>query len=117
MIDYGLMSQSYVQKLLRGVIEPLLLFLINELPMHGYQIIKELEKRSQGYFKVRESTIYSALRRLEKEGLVLSSWEQGAQRQKRRCYKLTEEGREILAERLTRWQKFCNATSCVLDHE
>jgi DNA-binding PadR family transcriptional regulator len=111
------MSQPYVQKLLRGVVEPLLLFLIGELPMHGYQIIKELEKRSLGYFKVRESTIYSALRRLEKEGLVLSSWQQGALRQKRRCYQLTEKGRQTLAEQLTRWQRFCNATTSVLNHQ
>jgi DNA-binding PadR family transcriptional regulator len=111
------MSQPYVQKLLRGVVEPLLLFLIGELPMYGYQIIKELEKRSQGYFKVRESTIYSALRRLEKEGLVLSSWQRGAQRQKRRCYELTEKGRQILAEQLNRWQRFCSATTSVLNHQ
>jgi DNA-binding PadR family transcriptional regulator len=111
------MSQSHVQKLLRGVVEPLLLFLIGELPTYGYQIIKEIEERSQGYFKVKESTIYSALRRLEKEGLVLSSWQQGAQRQKRRCYELTEKGRQILAEQLTRWQRFCSATSNILSYQ
>lgn len=109
------MSQYYVQKLLIGVVEPLLLFLISELPMYGYQIIRELEKRSQGYFKVGESTIYAALRRLEKEGLVLSSWQQSAQQQKRRCYRLTEKGRQALAEQLTRWQRFCSATTSVLN--
>jgi Predicted transcriptional regulators len=107
------MSQSYVRELLRGVVEPLLLFLIAELPMYGYQIIKELDRRSQGYFKFRESTIYSALRRLEGEGLVLSSWQQ-TQRQKRRCYELTEKGYQILTGKLGEWQTFHRAVSRVV---
>ena len=103
------MSQSYLQELLRGVVEPLLLFLIAELPMHGYQLIKELEKRSQGYFQFKGSTIYSALRRLEKDELVLSSWQQVAQKQKRRCYELTEKGYQILDRKLGEWQNFDSA--------
>ena len=108
------MTQFYLQQLLRGVVEPLLLFLISELPMHGYQIIKELDRRSQGYFKFNGSTIYSALRRLEKEGLVLSSWQQVAQRQSRRCYQLTEKGHQILTEKLAEWQRFYRAASRVI---
>lgn len=107
------MYSTYVKELLRGTIEPLLLFLIAELPMHGYQLIKELEKRSQGYFRFRASTIYSALRRLEKKGLLLSSWEQVAQRQKRRCYELTEKGHRILEGELSEWQRFYGAISRV----
>ncbi len=107
------MTQSYVRELLRGVVEPLLLVLIGELPMHGYQIIKELEKRSQGYFKFKESTIYSALRRLEKEELVLSSWQQ-VRKQKRRCYELTEKGHQILVGKLGEWQVFHSAVGKVV---
>jgi len=110
------MTQPYVQQLLKGVVEPLLLFIINELPAHGYQIAKELDKRSQGYFEFRGSTIYSALRRLEREGLVLSTWQQVTQKQKRRCYELTEKGHQILAERLGEWQQFYNATSKVVSY-
>ena len=108
------MSPSYEHQLLRGVIGPLLLSLIAELPMYGYQIIKELEERSEGYFKLAGSTIYSALRRLEGEGLVLSSWQQVAQRQKRRCYEITAKGRQILAGRSAEWQRFYNAASKVV---
>ena len=109
------MSQSYLRELLRGVVEPLLLFLIAELPMHGYQIIKELERRSQGYLKFKGSTIYSALRRLEKDELVLSSWQQVARKQSRRCYKLTERGRRILDTKLDEWQKFYIAISKIIN--
>jgi DNA-binding PadR family transcriptional regulator len=105
------MSEAYGQQLLRGAIGPLMLSLIAELPMYGYQIIKELEERSEGYFRLASSTIYSALRRLEGEGLVLSSWQQVAQRQKRRCYEITEKGRQILAGRLGEWQRFYEANN------
>ncbi|MFP3880177.1 MAG: PadR family transcriptional regulator [Dehalococcoidia bacterium] len=110
------MGQSYVCQLLRGVVEPLLLFIIAELPVHGYEIARELERRSEGYFDLTASTIYSALRRLESRGLVSSSWQLVA-RQKRRYYELTEKGRKILAEELTQWQKFLGATDKVIDSQ
>jgi PadR family transcriptional regulator PadR len=111
------MTQSYVCQLLRGVVEPLLLFIIGELlPIHGYEIARELERRSEGYFSLTASTLYSALRRLESRGLVSSSWRQIA-KQKRRCYELTEKGRQILAEELAQWEKFLGATDRVIDSQ
>ena len=91
-----------------------MLFIISDLPMHGYRIAKELEQRSNGYFKLTGSTVYSALRRLEKNGLVLSSWQQVAKKQKRRYYQLTEKGYQIMAEKLTEWSKFSGATGQVI---
>jgi len=97
-------------------VEPLLLFIIGELPIHGYEIARELERRSEGYFDLTTSTLYSALRRLERRGLVLSSWQQ-ISRQKRRCYQLTEKGRQILAEELAQWEQFLGATDRVIDSQ
>ena len=108
------MSKSYVCQLLRGVVEPLLLFIIGELPIHGYEIARELERRSEGYFDLTASTLYSALRRLESRGLVSSSWQYIA-KQKRRYYELTEKGRQILDEELAQWEKFLGATDRVID--
>jgi PadR family transcriptional regulator PadR len=110
------MARSYVGQLLRGVVEPLLLFIIGELPIYGYEIAKELEGRSEGYFNLTASTLYSALRRLESRGLVSSSWQQ-ISRQKRRYYELTEKGRQILAEELAQWQKFFGATERIIDSQ
>jgi len=111
------MAQSYVRLLLRGVVEPLLLCIIDELlPIHGYEIARELERRSAGYFNLTASTLYSALRRLESRGLVASSWQLIA-KQRRRYYELTEKGRQILAEELTQWQKFLGATERVIDSQ
>jgi PadR family transcriptional regulator PadR len=110
------MAQSYVRLLLRGVVEPLLLFIIGELPIHGYEIARELDRRSGGYFNLTASTLYSALRRLESRGLVSSSWQYIA-KQKRRYYQLTEKGRQILAEELAQWDKFLGATDRVIDSQ
>ncbi len=99
---------------MRGTIEPLLLFLIAELPMHGYQIIKELDSRSHGYFNFTGSTIYSALRRLEREGLVLSTWQRAAINQQRRYYTLTEKGRQFLGRKVAEWQRFHKAVDGIV---
>jgi PadR family transcriptional regulator PadR len=110
------MAKSYVRLLLRGVVEPLLLFIIGELPIHGYEIARELDRRSGGYFNLTASTLYSALRRLESRGLVSSSWQYIA-KQKRRYYQLTEKGRQILTEELAQWDKFLGATDRVIDSQ
>ena len=57
-----------IKQLIKGATEPLLLYLINEIPMYGYQIIRELERRTTGYFKLRGGTIYPMLHRLEDKG-------------------------------------------------
>jgi DNA-binding PadR family transcriptional regulator len=111
------MARSYVYQSLRGVVELLLLFIIGELvPIHGYEIARELERRSKGYFSLTASTLYSALRRLEQRGLVSSTWQE-ISKQKRRCYELTEKGHQILAEELAQWQKFLGATDRVIDSQ
>jgi len=108
------MSQSPVGQLMRGVVEPLLLFIIADLPVHGYEIARELERRSEGYFDLTASTLYSALRRLEDRGLVQSTWQQ-VSKQRRRCYQLTEKGRQILSEEVAQWHQFLGATDRVID--
>jgi PadR family transcriptional regulator PadR len=53
------------RELIKGSVNSLLLSLIDQQPMYGYQILKELERKSQGYFKFQEGTLYPALHRLE----------------------------------------------------
>jgi PadR family transcriptional regulator PadR len=110
------MTRSFVCQSVRGVVEPLLLFIIGELPIYGYEIARELERRSEGYFDLTASTLYSALRRLESRGLVSSSWQLVA-KQRRRYYELTERGHQILAEELAQWQKFFGATERIIDSQ
>ncbi|OGO08816.1 MAG: DNA-binding protein, partial [Chloroflexi bacterium RBG_13_60_13] len=91
------------REMLKGNTETLLLSLLQEQPMYGYQIIKELEKRSRGYFRFREGTLYPALHRLESEGLIQGVWESHSSGKKRRYYSLTEKGLEWLEAKVVEW--------------
>ena len=100
--------------LLKGSSNSLLLSLLDGRTMYGYQIVKELEARSQGYFKFKEGTLYPALHRLEKSGLISSQWEILANGRQRRNYNITAKGRAALAQEKTQWLDFFNAVSLVL---
>jgi len=97
-----------------GNIEPLLLYLIFEKPMYGYQIIRELETRSQGYFKFKEGTLYPVLHRLERESLIRGLWQILPSGRQRKYYHITDKGRFVLAERRSQWREFLTAMDLVV---
>ena len=99
--------------LLKGSSDSLLLCLIEQQPMYGYQIIKELDRKSQGYFKFKEGTLYPALHRLEKSGLALGRWQVLPNGRQRRYYYITDKGRSKLAVEKTQWQDFLNAMKLI----
>jgi len=105
---------EYTKELLKGSTETLLLSLIRNQPMYGYQIIKELGTKSQGYFRFKEGTLYPALHRLEAAGLVRGSWERLPSGKQRRYYHLTEKGLHQLEEKVMEWQGFSTAVSLVM---
>lgn len=100
--------------LMKGSTDSLLLYLISQQPMYGYQIIKELERKSQGYFKFKEGTLYPALHRLERAGLILGKWQVLPGGRQRRYYHITDKGRYTLAEKRNQWQEFLAAMDLVL---
>jgi len=107
-------NQRYDSDLLRGNTDVLLLFLISELDMaYGYRLIKEIEKRSHGFFQFKEGTVYPALHKLENEGLVQAEWTSFSSGLERRYYTITEKGKAVLQNRLTMWQNFANAMDLV----
>jgi DNA-binding PadR family transcriptional regulator len=75
-------------------------------PLHGYEIIRRLEARSQGYFRFKEGLIYPSLHRMEQDGLLESWWlgEPGTRR--RKVYAITDDGRHQLEVEMQRWQTF-----------
>ena len=102
------------QELLKGNTETLLLALLDNEAMYGYQIVKEVDKRSSGYFAFKEGTLYPALHRMEKAKLVEGRWEDTANNVRRRYYLITVKGRQALADRLTEWQRFSNAMDLIM---
>ncbi len=82
----------------------LLLSALGAAPAHGYAVIEELQRRSEGVFDLPESTVYPALHRLEQAKLLESEWgEVGGRR--RRVYQLTDKGRSALRERRREWTR------------
>ena len=102
------------QDLMKGNIDSLLLCLISQQPMYGYQIMKELEGRSQGYFKFKEGTLYPALHRLERAGLVIGRWQVLPSGQQRKYYHITDKGLFSLVEKRGQWQDFLAAMNLII---
>ena len=97
---------AYIQQLLKGLIDPIILSIINRLPMYGYQIVKELERRTGGLVNIKGGTVYPALLRMERNGLVTSDWKQTTERKGRRYYQITEKGRQFLDSCSDEWHGF-----------
>ena len=104
----------YHKELLKGNTEALLLSLLADEVMYGYQIVKEMERKSGGYFRFKEGTLYPALHRLEKAGLVEGTWGEATSRVPRRYYHITPKGQRVLDERLTEWQRFSRAVNSIM---
>ena len=104
----------YQKELLKGNTETLILSLLAEKTMYGYQMVKEIEQRSSGYFLFKEGTLYPALHRLEKSALVRGQWKEAPNGVPRRYYRITLKGEEVLAERMAEWHRFSAAVNLVM---
>jgi transcriptional regulator len=97
----------------KGHLDLLVLAVLQRGEAHGYEVIAELRRRSEGGFDLPEGTVYPALHRLEREGLLASDWGVGDGR-RRRVYRLTGRGRAALTERSREWRRFSAMMSTVL---
>ena len=98
---------------LQGHLDGMLLAILQSGPLHGYAIVEEISRRSDGEFDLAEGTIYPALHRLEDAGLLSSSWEVVSGR-RRRVYALSHSGVEAVRERVASWRTFRSAVDAVL---
>jgi DNA-binding PadR family transcriptional regulator len=94
-------------------VDLLLMGVLRHGPAHGYAIIAALRERSAGEFDFPEGTIYPALHRLERSGLVASEVEL-AQGRRRRTYALTPNGRKQFAVQRREWQRFATGMQAVI---
>jgi PadR family transcriptional regulator, regulatory protein PadR len=100
-------------EVLKGHLDALILAVIGDEPLHGYAVIEELRRRSEGAFDLAEGTLYPVLHRLEADGLLSSAWSDSSGR-RRRVYRLTRRGRTALARRREEWAGFALAVEAVL---
>lgn len=107
------MAKSY--ELYTSSTDSLLLCLLSNQPMYGYQIIKELKDRSRGYFHFKEGTLYPALHRLETSGFIEGRWQLLPSGQQRKYYHITEKGRLSLLEKRSQWHDFLLAMNLIIE--
>jgi len=101
---------------LRGHLDLMLLATLHDVgPAHGYAIIASLRDRSLGAFDLPEGTVYPALHRLERDGLVNSEWDTGGSR-RRRVYQLTTAGAKALAAKRQDWREFARGMQVILGY-
>jgi PadR family transcriptional regulator, regulatory protein PadR len=99
------------RELKKGSAELLILALTEDQPRHGYDIGKLIEARSEGALRFNIASLYPLLYRLEKRGWIEGRWTEKAGQRRRRLYRLTAEGRKVLAAQRGGWQAFARAVS------
>lgn len=99
---------------LKGHLEAMLLAALEPGPRHGYAIIDAIKDASEGRIELPSGTIYPALHRLERAGLIASSWSLSAGR-RRRTYELTPAGRRALSAERAAWREFSNTLTALLE--
>ncbi len=102
------------KELTKGSSALLVLSVIEKKDMYGYQIIKEIELRSERVFSFKEGTLYPILHSFEQSGLVKSYWEQSEQGRKRKYYHITKKGLKKLTETKEEWATYSAAVGKVL---
>src|SRR5438874_2269283 len=101
------------REVLKGHLDLLLLSVVSRRPLHGYGIVEDLRTASAGVFDLAEGTVYPALYRLERTGLLTSRWADGGGRP-RRVYALTSKGRKAMAEKGRSWTVFSKGMAAVV---
>ncbi len=99
---------------LRGSIDLLVLKTLSLEPMHGWGISQRVQQLSRDVLEVNQGSLYPALQRLEKEGLIASDWGTTDNNRRARYYRLTNAGRRELGNELANWKRFAAALEAVL---
>jgi PadR family transcriptional regulator, regulatory protein PadR len=100
---------------LQGTLDMLVLRALQLEPMHGWGITERIEQWSEHVLQLGQGTLYPALYRLERQGLIRSEWRVTANNRRARYYALTAQGRRHLNQQLTDWRRMSRAINLVLE--
>ena len=113
----GIDTRALDRELKRGSAELLILSLLDARPRHGYDLSRLIETRSRGQLKFHIDSLYPLLYRLEERGWIKGTWVEKAGERRRRFYKVTPEGRRVLAQQRKTWDAFVEAVRRVTGDE
>lgn len=102
------------RSLLHGTLDLLVLRTLSLGPLHGHGIAKHIEQRTDEALTVEHGSLYPALARLEKSGLIASRWEKSPRGREMRFYRLTAKGRSYLDAEESRWKALVRAMAKML---
>ena len=97
-----------IQQARKGSSELLILSILDDAPLHGYAIMRELEARSEGNFTMTAALLYPTLHKMESDHLIEGIWEKSQGDRQKKVYSITPHGREQLAESRKEWKSFFN---------
>jgi transcriptional regulator len=93
----------------RGSAELMVLAVTEQRARHGYEIAKLIDDRSGGVLRFHVASLYPMLYRMERRGWIDGKWIEKAGQRRRRCYRLTPEGRKVLAQQRSTWRELLSA--------
>ena len=97
------------RELKKGSAELLVLSLVEDRARHGYEISKLIESRSDGMLKFNVASLYPLVYRLEARGWIQGKWVEKPGQRRRRYYRITAQGRKVLAAQRQGWKQFAEA--------
>lgn len=97
------------KELLKGSTTILVLGLLKQKPMYGYEMIKAIDEKSNGIFAFKEGTLYPILHGLENDNYVEAYWEESSEGRKRKYYRITKDGLKHFAEKEEEWAAYKGA--------
>ena len=96
---------SYSSEILRGNTETIILAILKNKDSYGYEIMKNIIDRGKGLIDIKDATIYTALKRMEKEGVIATYWGDDDGGPRRKYYAITQRGREVYAQKAAEWRE------------
>jgi len=105
---------DYDREFLTGTVGVLILSLLSERAMYGYEIVQEADRRSAQQFRMKEGTIYPALHQMERAGLLKASWRDSETGRARKYYSLTAKGRRQADSKRKQWESISAAMRAIL---
>lgn len=112
------MNEKYERQMKKGVLDMLVLKLLENKSKYGYQLINELREKSDDIFILKEGTLYPILYRLEDDQLIESRWSEAEGKHvPRKYYMITEKGSQALAEITEIWEKIASGVDFIMKTE
>jgi PadR family transcriptional regulator, regulatory protein PadR len=108
-----LLERTAIDSAKKGSADLLILALVDEQALHGYDIARRIDARSDGTLRFTLASLYATLYRLEERGLLRGRWVEKAGQRRRRYYRITDDGRQVLAAQREEWSRFIAALSQV----